>query len=74
MPMVPKWSLCNPQLLSKVIFFPYIEMGVARRDGQVQEFEYFLAGPRKFVLPLSTKYLKIGRAARFADRLGYAPD
>ena len=39
-------------LLSKVMFCPYIEMGVARRDGQVQESEYFLAGPRKFCITI----------------------
>ena len=47
-------------LLSKVKFCPYIEMGVAKRAS-------FWPALESFVLPLSTTYLKISRAARFAE-------
>ena len=48
-------------LLSKVIFCPYIEMGVAKLAN------IFWPALESFVLPLSTTYLKNGRAARFAE-------
>ena len=50
-------------LLSKVIFCPYIEMGVAR----LASSGVFWPALESFVLPLSTTYLKTKRADRFAD-------
>ena len=47
-----KMESVRATLLSKVIFCPYKEMGVAGRDGKVQESEYFLTGPRKFCITI----------------------
>ena len=64
--MVPKWSLCDARAPVKSLFCPCIEMGVAK-TGKFRSPNFFWPALESFVLPLSTTYLKISRAARFAE-------
>ena len=62
--MVPKWSLCDAPVKSYIL---PIHRNGRGQTGKFRSPNIFWPALESFVLPLSTTYLKISRAARFAE-------